>query len=206
MLATLLAVAVTLPSQAQAEAPDVAFARLLKAAKANPAAADFTALRLAFSKTSHFRPYPDLDIDFGPVEQELKNGEYIAALAALDRVMDGHWTDITAHAVAASLAERMKDANRFFLHRAFERGLIDSILDSGDGRSFETAWKVINVAEEYVALVQLRLQGGTQKLLVHDGHRYDAHTFRDDTLGREIIVYFNVDIPFERHPPSPPQP
>jgi hypothetical protein len=175
------------------EPPDLAFTRRLAAAKADPASADFAALRRAFARTSRYTPDPDLDLDPAPVEHELKNGERAAALVALDRMMEGHWCDVPAHAVAASLAERMKDANRFVLHRAFERGLLASILDSGDGRSFQTAWKVVTVAEEYVVLTNLQLHGGVQTLVERDGHHYDVHTFRDETLGREIVVHFNID-------------
>lgn len=202
-LAALLAAIVVGPAPAAADdPPDVAFARLLAAAKADPASADFAALRQAFARTSRDTPDPDLDLDPAPVEHELKNGERAAALVALDRMMEGRWIDVPAHAVAASLAERMKNTDRFVLHRAFERGLLDSILDSGDGRSFETAWTVVTFAEESVVLDRLRLHGGARTLVERDGHHYDVHTFRDEALGRETVVHFNIDA---LHPHAPRQ-
>jgi hypothetical protein len=187
--------AVLLASQPAAPAadPDAAFARLLAAAKAEPGGADFTALRLAYAETSRFDPGASPELDTSPVEHELKNGERAAAAAALDRIMDGRWTDARAHAAAAALCERMKDEDRSSLHREFERGLLDSILETGDGRSFETAWKAVTVADEEAALGWLRLGGGGSRAMVErDGRRYHVHTFRDEQIGREIVVHFDL--------------
>jgi hypothetical protein len=173
--------------------PDETFARLLAAAQADPTAADYTALRWAYLHTSRgdagVRPEPDLT----PVEYEWKNGERAAARVALDRILDGYWTDIRAHQAAAELAERWNDPARSNLHRTFERGLLDSILASGDGRSFATAWRIATLAEEQAVLAHLRLSGGMRTLVEHEGRHYAVTRFRDERIGRELAVYFDIE-------------
>lgn len=174
-----------------------AYETLLAQAKRDPEKADFKALRLAFAKTDRYRPYAREEFDPAPVEQELKNGERAAALEALDRVLVGRWTDFRAQSYAAGVCGKLGEGERAERHLAFMRGLIDAILGAGDGRSFETAWPVLDVREEYAILEAFELEGGRQALVEHDGHWFDVHTFRDEGTGRERKVYFNIDVPHD---------
>lgn len=49
-----------------------------------------------------------------------------------------------------------------------------SILQSGDGRSFETAYQVISIAEEYAILETLNLRPGAQTLCSHGEQHFDV--------------------------------
>lgn len=175
--------------------PEADFQERLSAARENPGQADWKALRRAFSKTRAYRPYAEEGLDTAPVEQELKNGERTAALHALDRVLDGHWVDPSAHDYAISVCERIDEPERARLHRIFLKRLMETILDGGDGQSFGEAWPVLSVREEYLVLGVFGLKKGKQALVEHEGHVYAVHTFENPGIGRELTVYFNVDVP-----------
>jgi hypothetical protein len=176
--------------------PETAFRVLLAKAKDDPQKADFRALRLAFARTDSYRPYAKDELDTAPVDQELKNGERAAALLALDRTLEGRWMDPAAHAFAADVCERIGERKRAKMHGVFLEKIVDTILGAGDGRSFEKAWPVLSVGEEYLILDAHGFQGRHKQALVHrEGHRYDVHTFTDESSGRELKIYFNVDVP-----------
>ena len=72
------------------------------------------------------------------------------------------------------------------------RGLIRTILATGDGKTPETAFAVIAVAEEYAIIGALGLKRGQQALINKDGHSYDLMrvTTKDGAMER---LYFNID-------------
>lgn len=196
LVLTLLAWLGSSDRRAKAEGPEHEFQRLLAEAKDDPQKADFRALRLAFARTESYRPYAKDELDTAPIDQELKNGERAAALLALDRTLDGRWMDPAAHAFAADVCERIGERKRAKMHGVFLEKIVDTILGSGDGRSFEKAWPVLSVGEEYLILDAHGFQGQHKQALVHrEGHRYDVHTFTDESSGRELKIYFNVDVP-----------
>lgn len=192
-------------SLATADGPALAddearFQALLAEAKKHPETADWKALRLAFTKTRAYQPYSTGEpIDKAPVEQELKNGERAAALHALDRVLEGHWVDPSVHEYAAEVCERIDEPVRARLHETFMTRILDTIFGTGDdqrdGRSFDEAWPVLTIGEEYLILDAFDLKDGDQALIEKDGHFYDVHIFKDAANGQPLEIYFNVDLP-----------
>lgn len=176
--------------------PEKTFGELLAKAKDDPENADFSRLRLSFAKTADYQPYSTEDLDEAPVQQELKNGERAAALQALDRTMKGRWMNPAAHGFAAEICAKLGEKERAGMHEVFMKKIVDTILGAGDGRSFEGAWPVLEVGEEYLILDALKFRGDhKQSLVEHGGHKYDVHTYTDDATGTSTKLYFNVDIP-----------
>ena len=80
-------------------------------------------------------------------------------------------------------------------HRQLANGLVKSILDSGDGKSAETAYKVISIGEEHTTLFYLGLRKVRQALRQNATGTFDVITTvdRDD---KEIQVFFDIGIFF----------
>jgi len=78
------------------------------------------------------------------------------------------------------------------------QGLLDSITHSGDGRSFENAYEVIAVHEEYVILRFMGLMPSKQSESEKNGHSYDILEAVNPKTNEKITLYFNIDIE-ERH-------
>ena len=64
---------------------------------------------------------------------------------------------------------------------------INRILNSGNRRSIETAFKVNNVDEEYDLLRYFKLVSISQKLIIIDGYFYDAIQTKSNTIYFKII-------------------
>jgi hypothetical protein len=73
--------------------------------------------------------------------------------------------------------------------------LVDSIVRQGDGKSFETAFQVISVDEEYAVLAVFGLVRVEQSLVEHGGSEFDVLTVRSRKSGNEFQLFFNIDIP-----------
>jgi hypothetical protein len=179
---------------ARAEPDDPDFEKLLAAAQEDPSRADFKRLRLAYGRSPAYNPYRER-FDPGPVQQEVENGERVAGLLALDRALEDRWMDLDAHRYAAVACRRLGEVERAERHEAFHRGLLEAILDAGDGRGFDTAWPVLGVGEEYHVIRVLGLESKSQALVEHDGHSFDVLTVKDPRTSDTFDVYFNIDAP-----------
>ena len=73
-------------------------------------------------------------------------------------------------------------------------GIIDSITGSGDGRSQDTAWRVIHIGEEYLVLSYLEYEVVDRMLVFgKDGRPFDVFRVKD-AEGKPRTVHFDVSL------------
>jgi len=101
--------------------------------------------------------------------------------------------DIDAHFVAAVALAQLGREGEAQQHVRWFRGLVDSVLGSGDGRTPQTAWVVISIAEEYAVLRAHRLEFKRQTLV---DHRIDAMTVEGPN--GTVTLYFDPAAHFRR--------
>ena len=119
------------------------------------------------------------------------NGSYEADAAKLAYdILERDYTSIAAHAALSKNLSIYPTVREF--HGAVKNALVKSIVNSGDGKSPETAMYVIGVAEEYEALQELGLTQESQRLEQKNNRHYDVFSVRDST-GEKRDVYFAVD-------------
>lgn len=124
---------------------------------------------------------------------DLEAGDVAAAQALAENILAENELDLEANITAAALADQRKDAATAAYHRYVVQGLLDSVLRSGDGKTPETAYKVIAVSEEHAVLHHLGLQPRTQLLLEIGGRAYDLFRTVDAEGEPAREVYFDVD-------------
>jgi hypothetical protein len=205
LLLFLSAFLIPLPGQDQAPPSD-------REAKAKESAE----LRLSYAASDAYSPYnSDVgDLRVQCIEQmDKKDYAKVIELAGRGLLKDQYNIQLLILQAAAYRATgEIEKAERA---RVQWFGLVDSILNSGDGRSFDTAFRVISVDEEYAVLMVLRLEPGSQKLVEHNGSEFDVLTVKDTRSGDGAELYFNIDLPKKwlnrqlakkDSPPSPDQP
>jgi len=175
------------------------YKELLADARLNPDNADFTALRIAYAKSPLYNPYrgpaANLD-DRKSLNQALTDKDLPAALELVDRILEGAYLNAEMHALAASLHKDLYHSAEHAYHDAWFNGLMKSLLDSGNGLSFDSAITVISTDEEYVFLRIIGATPGSQALMHHDGHHFDVITARHPRTPEPMEFHFNIDIPF----------
>ena len=126
---------------------------------------DLGQLRTSYGDREDFHELCERDRPLGDAFGLLEAQSFLELLSVSTPWLESCPVDIDFHllqAVALSSSGREAEAN---LHAQWWRGLIQSILASGDGETPETAWVVISVGEEYAVLRALNLKRTTQVLL-----------------------------------------
>jgi hypothetical protein len=170
---------------------------LLGEARLSPERVDFTELRMAYAETSEYAPYGE-NVDqrhriLDSVDERAP-GDIIEEVESL---LELSYLDVWAHWVAAKLYDDLGDRERALYHKGFGQRILESVLRSGDGMSFGTAFMVIDVGEEYAVLSALGIHPKRQMLLNEDGHQYDTFEYVSEA-GRTKVMYFNIDVPMGR--------
>jgi hypothetical protein len=171
------------------------YEELLAAAQQNPAEADFHSLRMSFARSPLYNPYDRDSQSLNTLREAMVARDYDTALGALHKLLDGCYVHIEAHITADYIYTVLGDPAKASYHRAFARGLLDSIYHSGDGHQPESAFIVIDVSEEYTLLHVMGFRPSGQALLQHEGHWIDALDAEHRETGEKIKIYFNIDLP-----------
>lgn len=156
---------------------------------------DFTALRYSYTKTADYNPYSPDDKKRAMFEA-LNNGEFEKAIKHAQAVLEKNYVDMDAHFVCRIAYRETKNTEKQRFHEFVVKGLLDSIYDSGNGQTTETAFVVISTDEEYFFLRAYGFNVIKQSLVKINDRNYDKIDVEERKSGEKIIVYFNVDMPF----------
>jgi hypothetical protein len=157
---------------------------------------DFRALRLSYAETPDYNPYGEDKAKKSGMFEALRNKDYEKAVSAAQAILERKFVDIEAHFVSSIAFREMKNSEKYNFHHFVTKGLVDSILDSGDGKTSETAFVVIETGEEYTLLGMIGFEVVRQSLIKSNGHSYDKMEVKHRKTGEPAVLFFNVDIPF----------
>lgn len=184
--------------------PIQGYRSLLEAAKSSPQSADFKIIRKALVESSEYDPYGRSNQQAYAAFDLFTAGKTAQAVQAFQACLDRYYLDSAAHSVAASIYGQLGEYQKATFHNYFEKGLLQSILSSGDGKTFETAYRVIDLPEEYSVLSSLGVTKYDRRTVVNAGCRFDVFQveYKNES---QYEVYFNVDFSKPVPPaPSPP--
>jgi hypothetical protein len=156
-------------------------------------------LRLSWIDSPEYKKAKDATREEDAMGTALGRKDYAEALKDAEIVLASEYVNMDAHFVAYAANKELGAEDKAEFHLAVFRGLVNSILHSGDGKSVETAWVVIKTHEEYVVFRVLGYRPGGQSLMTKDGHAYDVMTVKSVDDGTEATFYFNVDIPMKHY-------
>jgi len=178
--------------QAFANEAEDRYQALLKAAQANPASADWQALRFAYSETPAFNVMDDPGAaQRKAIYAAFDAGDYATALALANKTIATDFVDLLAHRYAAVAYKHLDKPAQFEAEKAIADGLMKSVM-TGNGLTPESPYTVISVAEEYELLHSFGLRTTRQALINADGHAFDLMSTVDDA-GKAQDYYFLID-------------
>ncbi len=181
-----------LASSVRAEEPSaVLYAQLVaKAGAGEPV--DYTALRLSYARTDDYDPYgANSEAPFGEAWKAFQDKDCATALAKAATVLDRDFTAIPMHVVRRSCLEQAGDRAGAAREMAAAKGLAESLLASGDGRTLDTAFVIVTLGEERFMLAHFGLAQQGQALIGHAGKTYDEIDGVSKT-GETGALYFDV--------------
>jgi len=177
--------------------PASEYATLLASLKGGDTSIDYGRLRLSYMDSPEYKQVKDTSKEEKGMESALGQKNFAEALKDAEVVLGSEYVNMDAQFVAYVANKELGSTDKAEFHRTVFRGLVDSIMKSGDGKSADKAWVVISVHEEYVILRVLGFKPGDQSLMHKDGHSFDVMKVKNVDDGAEATFYFNVDIPMK---------
>jgi len=168
------------------------FKAVLERVKQSDPSVDFAHLRMLVTELDSYST-PGSGPSRDKMNAALRSKDYKSALKFAEKDLADNYLDIDAQIGAMAAADKLGDDRKAAHHRYVAKGIIDSILSSGDGKAPATAYKVIAVREEYAVLMALGLRPQSQGLNHIDGHHYDVLTAIDPKTNESRTLYFNID-------------
>lgn len=160
---------------------------------ANP---DYAALRKEYGWSSTFYDRCESDRPLKVIVETLNSAKWQEAVQ-LGRSWLSHCpVDMRIHFYTGIALSKSGDEASAKDHYRWARGLMDSLVASGDGKTPETAYETISVSEEYDALYFFGLRHKKQALI--QGKVLCDLITASNKDGKEFSIYFNPAAHFER--------
>lgn len=179
---------------------DVAYNSLVAAALKNPDAADWAALRDAYTRTSNYQPYSSDGLWKAMTHHAniAKEQSSVEAQEEYRKFYLAHFANYIAQQNALKMVKEsgIPDISPQTAQKARD-GLIKALMDSGDGRTPETAYKVIDIKEEYLILQGLKAKFKKRPVKTIGKEVYDIFDPVEENTSVEP-VHFNVTKFFQR--------
>lgn len=154
-----------------------------------------TELRMAHAASKEYNPYDRSYRDHSKAANDaLNNDNFPKAIAEAKAGLELAKYDIELLMTLSAAYRANGEQEKADATKAFWTSLVDSIFRSGNGRSYATAFHVINVSEEYTLIHILGLDVKRQSLQAHEGSEYDVFELADPRSDKQLELYFNIDL------------
>jgi len=179
-----------------AETSNQDYYAIVKKLKNNGTTIDFKALRIAYTNTVDYAPYGGDDKNKKAAYDALTKKDYAEAIRQALSILEKNFVDLDAHLFCRIAYRELGDSGKHAFHQSVLKGLVNSLYDSGNGQTPETAIVVISVDEEYFLLRANGLNTIKSSLTDANGHKYDKMEVENKKTSEKMFFYFNVDIPY----------
>lgn len=174
---------------------------LLNRLKSGDVGIDFTELRMLSTKLPSYNPYETM-IELQDKENEMwkayQEGKYEEAIRIGNSILEINYLRSITHFIFSRIYEKQGDTQGQKFHETVFVNLLRSVIESGDGKSPETAMIVIDIEEEYNVLSVLGFEGESQTLVENDGKRFDLIRAKNPETGETRDFYFNIDLFYDK--------
>lgn len=171
------------------------YEKLLDQAKTDPDNLDFYAFRMAYANSPLYDPYSENTETKDLLNNANEEQDWLAAASIIDEMLRINYVDFMTHIRASNVFKYLSDNDKSNYHYKIALGLINSFPKGEKNDSFDTAYIVINVDEEYNFIKFWGVELISQSLCKKDGHEYDVLYCLDPKTGNKKEKYFNIDIP-----------
>lgn len=159
---------------------------------------DYQDFRFSFLESEQFVIASKKSAEFAELTKrmyaEMEKSNYEEVISITKQMLSIDYTSMLAHKILRQTYEILEDTETAQKYKAIQFGLLRSIIDTGDGKTCETAWKVIQISEEYFILNMLDAKVLMQSI-------YNKKGFCDKIVarveGKKKTYYFEISKVFE---------
>src|SRR5258708_6378454 len=166
--------------------------QLVQRAKSGDQTLDFVKLRDAFGewlcsdKVNTDAPNRDAMI------HAFDSKNYAKAAELIEVVLNYEFVNRELHLAAEDAYRQLGNQTKADFHKTMAHKLLHAVLTSGNGKTTETAYRVLDVREEYFVMRELGYRARGQALLSKDNKAYDLLMGTDVDSGKDVKVYFDI--------------
>jgi hypothetical protein len=139
--------------------------------------------------------------DFKVIEQgygSLQQGNSAEALKSAHQVEEHNIADLDAHYLAWRSLTELGKQDESEKERLLLAAMLQSITESGDGKTAKTAWFATTIREVYLYMgAILNVESVDHRTSQQNGHWYDVVAVKDRE-GKQSIIWFNADTEMNR--------
>jgi hypothetical protein len=201
-IAFLLFLLAAWPVHAEDPPPAIAFpsdgdeySRLVAQAAAQDPSTDFRALRFAWLDSKARERHHELSLkpDVDKLLQAAGSKNYSDARDRAVALLSQQYVSLAGQVFLLISCGEMNDKACAGQAEFVSRGLVQSILKSGDGKTCDTGWEVAMIEEEYSLLHIKSVEFKQQALIMgkEGGHSCDAMTVSEN--GKDVTYFFTID-------------
>jgi hypothetical protein len=157
--------------------------------------ADFLGLRMSFTDTPAYKPYGGSEhVLTKPVLDALGHARYETCLTAASKLLAVNYTSLHGHYAAMVCNSQLGHEEKGRYHRYVLKGLMESIGNSGDGRSPESSYITISTSELRAFIQLIGLEVSSQTLVKKDGKSFDVMRVVNPQTEDEFDLTFDISI------------
>ena len=193
LLISLVFVAFIMPARAEDGNVQAQYDAMVAQSYDMPEGYDFAKLRALYQKLPTYKPY-----SLGPVinfKQVLKEIEAdpTQERRIIKEYIQKHFALPEAHSRAMTSYKDLGEEKKRAYHEWMMRGLLKTLMRSGDGKSAETAYQVLVISEEYLlARWGMSKEKKGQSLEHKDGRVYDVLSGKNKDTGEDMDMWFDI--------------
>lgn len=169
------------------------FRELATAAEKDPQQADFAALRAAYVNSNEYNPTKHFSYHklIGSTNAAASMEDVVRFC---ENMLAANPMDLEVRMMLEYAFEQLEWFEFAGKQHAFVEGMLSALFNTGDGKSVESAWQVVAVAEEYTALSVMGLKMHSQQLLMADDRYIDVMTVGPRVESDDPLVQLHFDI------------
>ena len=139
-----------------------------------------------------YMPYKNIDDLTDKLSKHLDEKKDGKVIQIGYEILEHNAFDIEAHSLISQAAFRLKRTSLFNLHNYIASTLIDLIIQSGDGKSYLTAYKVYFPKDELAIFCFLKKYPQGRSTHEKMGKFFDIYQFKENEN-----LFFDISIPFQ---------
>ncbi|MQP53715.1 MULTISPECIES: DUF4919 domain-containing protein [unclassified Flavobacterium] len=160
---------------------------------------DYKSFRESFIESEQFKIASEKNTEFRELTiamyKLMSESEFDSVISYTKKMLSIDYTNMTAHKILRQTYKIVGDTINAEKYKTIQFGLLKSIVNSGDGKSCESGWSVIQVSEEYFILDMLGVELNNQSI-DNNGGICDRMEVTDEN-GEKKTYYFEISNVFK---------
>jgi hypothetical protein len=170
---------------------DSQYVQIVERAKKGDPSVDFVKLREAFWEWRADEKNRADPARRAAMVEAFNQKNYAKAAELVEYVLEYEFVQRGLHVAAEDAFRQTGNEAKANFHRDIAQKLLQALLSTGDGKTPETAYRVLTIREEYLIMEELGLKVSSQTLATVGNKAYDVLT-GEDKAGQSVSLYFDI--------------